>query len=181
MGRCWDQDPQRRPDVSEVILCLRNVIDLRCNHVDVNDDETAEDATSESLQQGGPLIRESAFRFLRISYREWWKGLSPQPSNWTPYSSAIGRFFGFERFHPKPRHQYSSSGPPQGKGFWFPGCQAFRTSQAKNDQSEKSKDNSGMCLPNLMVTFSQDWPQRTTVHPYQIAPTCPLNHPRSLG
>ena len=161
--RCWDQDPQRRPDVSDVILCLRNVIDLRCNLADVNDDETEEDATSESLQQGGPLIRESAFRFFKILHRERLKGLSPQPSNWTPYSSSVGRFFGFGRFPPEPRHQYSSSGAPQGKGFRFPGCQAFRTPQTNNNQSEKSKDNPRTCLPNPIVTFSQDWPQFTTV------------------
>jgi hypothetical protein len=59
--RCWNEDPQCRPDIMEVILCLRNSIDLWCDRTDVNDDEVTDEGTLESVLHEGSLIRELSF------------------------------------------------------------------------------------------------------------------------
>jgi hypothetical protein len=45
--RCWNQEPRHRPDISEVVLCLRNDVDPLCDPFDAHDDR--------------PLIREFSF------------------------------------------------------------------------------------------------------------------------
>ena len=104
------------------------------------------------------------------------KGLRPGPPRWTPYSSALGRFFRFGQFSPKHRsasdadnaqptgrenekrivrrHQYSLLNIHRGEGFRSLGCKAFRCFNAKHDQSEKGK-GSGIRLdfPNLISPF----------------------------
>jgi hypothetical protein len=53
--RCWDQDPQRRPEISEVVIYVQSAIALRRGHADTNDNHTdgnqvvADDTTSGSV------------------------------------------------------------------------------------------------------------------------------------
>ena len=53
--RCWDQDPQRRPEISEVVICVQSAIALRRGHVDTDENHTdgnqvvADDTTSGSV------------------------------------------------------------------------------------------------------------------------------------
>lgn len=56
--RCWHQDPQCRPEISEVVHCLRNTVDLRDDRIDVDDDRVTDNASSESGPQEESLICE---------------------------------------------------------------------------------------------------------------------------
>jgi len=81
--RCWNEDPQHRPEISEVILCLRTTLALRCDPPHVNDNQ-ALDATA--LHSGKPWE-------LSI-------GLHFRPSRWAPVSYVLRRF---RKFFPAPR------------------------------------------------------------------------------
>ena len=48
--RCWNQDPQHRPEISEVVLCLRAVISVS-GHSDANDSQAPDSMTLRSVQQ----------------------------------------------------------------------------------------------------------------------------------
>ena len=56
--RCWHWNAQCRPDITEVVHCLQNSIDLRDDRIDVDDDRATDNASSESVPQEGALIRE---------------------------------------------------------------------------------------------------------------------------
>ena len=49
--RCWNQDPQHRPDISEVVRCLQTALVPRRDHVDVYDNRVLDDTTLGSVGQ----------------------------------------------------------------------------------------------------------------------------------
>jgi len=49
--RCWSRDPQHRPDISEVILCLRTTPALRHDRPHASDNSTLDDTTLETGRQ----------------------------------------------------------------------------------------------------------------------------------
>jgi hypothetical protein len=68
--RCWDQDPQRRPEISEVIICVQSAIALRRDHADTDDKHTdgnqvvADDTTSENVPR--ERVAPGEFYFLAL-------------------------------------------------------------------------------------------------------------------
>jgi len=72
--RCWSQKPQKRPEISEVVLCLRTTSALGRSDGDVNENKTREDTTSWSVWQRGFSL-----------------GLRFRPSRWTLVSSGLRR------------------------------------------------------------------------------------------
>ena len=51
--RCWSQNPQKRPEISEVVLCLRATLALRHDRVGLDDDRAQAGMTSGSTQRRG--------------------------------------------------------------------------------------------------------------------------------
>jgi len=61
--RCWNREPERRPDISQVILCLQTT-SFRRGCADTNDDNAADDATLSNPP------RKKGFWFLRHRARQ---------------------------------------------------------------------------------------------------------------
>jgi len=64
--RCWNQDPQHRPDISEVVRCLQTSLVLRRDHVDLNENQAPDDTTSGGFQQTELSLGE----YLTFTFQE---------------------------------------------------------------------------------------------------------------
>jgi serine/threonine protein kinase len=157
--RCWHWNSQCRPDVTEVVHCLRNTVDLRNGHIDVDDDRATDNTSSESVPQEGSLIR-----------------LRPRPPRWTPVSYVLRQLYKIGRFSPASRvasdaddaqhvedekpivRRHQASGTPkllQRARCFFSGHNAFRRSQPDYKRSKtKSTVIQDSAVPSLNRSHS---------------------------
>ena len=64
--RCWNQDPQLRPGISEVVLCVRHAIEHGDEYTNASDDQASENAIPESIHEESSMIRAFCFIVLRF-------------------------------------------------------------------------------------------------------------------
>jgi len=120
--RCWSQNPQKRPEISEVVLCLRATLALRHDRVGLDDDRAQAGMTSGSTQRRG----------LSLGLRFW-------PSRWTSVSSILRRLSELGKFSPALRS--TSDAEPTS------GCREKHTDRRHQSSSVLSKKQRKEGLP----------------------------------
>ena len=63
INRCWNREPERRPEISQVVLCLR-ATSLRRDSADAKENHATDDATLSGF------TRRKGFRFLKHRARQ---------------------------------------------------------------------------------------------------------------